>query len=121
VEQTAHLRLRTCVDACPACLAASCDIGHIDITRHTLSRRQLRKAHRRLTAGFTVAFEEGVTDAESLARLARESGGWVILTYSHRLPADLARGLRDRFDDLARIFDHERLEIRRILRLQQTA
>jgi hypothetical protein len=121
MDQVQHLSLSTCTDACPACLASDCDLGHIKVMRHTLSRRHLKTAHRLLSAPFTVALQPGVTTADGLAQVAEANGGWAILTYRDRLPSELALALRDRFEQVGRIFDHERMELRAILRLAEGA
>ena len=118
IDQVMHLSLRTCVDACPACLAGRCDSGPIESSRHTLSRRQLQRLHRMLTESFTVRFEGAATDVTQLVGLAGDNDGWLILKYASRLPVGLARELHEAFDEVARIFDHERLEVRRVLRLR---
>lgn len=115
LDQVQHLSLRTCVDACPACLASECHLGHIDTMRHALSRRRLKDAHRILSAPFTVTYAPGL-EVQALERAADANGGWVILVYQGLLPDSLVGELRDRFDSVARIFDHERIELRRILR-----
>lgn len=119
LDQVQHLSLRTCVDACPACLASECHLGHIDTMRHALSRRRLKDTHRILSAPFTVTYHPGLQIAD-LEQAASTHGGWVILVYHGMLPAPLVSGLRDRFDSVARIFDHERIELRRILRRRNT-
>lgn len=120
MDQVQHLSLSTCVDACAACLASGCDMGHIEVMRHTLSRRYLKRAHHLLSAPFTVDLQPGVT-GEQLAEVARANGGWAILTYRDRLPDELALALHGRFEMAGRIFDHERLELRAILRLVEDA
>ena len=119
MDQVQHLGLSTCTDACPACLASDCDLGHIEVMRHTLSRRHLKTAHRLLSAPFTVNLQPGVTTVDELAQVAGANGGWAILTYRDRLPTELALALRDGFEQVGRIFDHERMELRAILRLAE--
>ncbi|HEY0155186.1 MAG TPA: hypothetical protein VGB92_24450, partial [Longimicrobium sp.] len=63
----------------------------------------------------TVTYAPGL-EVEALERAADANGGWVILVYHGLLPEALVGELRDRFDSVARIFDHERIELRRILR-----
>lgn len=121
MDQVQHLSLSTCTDACPACLASDCDLGHIEVMRHTLSRRHLKTAHRLLSAPFTVDIQPGVTTADELAQVAAANRGWAILTYRDRLPSELGLALRDRFEQVGRIFDHERMELRAILRLAEDA
>ncbi len=121
MDQVQHLALSTCVDACPACLASDCDLGHVEVMRHTLSRRYLKTAHRLLAAPFTVAHDAGATTVDDLLRAARAHGGWAILTYRDRLAPELSMALRDRFQQVGRIFDHERMELRMILRLAEPA
>lgn len=118
LDQVGHLSLRTCVDACPACLASNCHLGHIETMRHALSRRYLKEVHRILSAPSTVEYQPGTT-VEDLVQASAATGGWVILVYHERLPEPLVRAIRDRFDNVARIFDHERIELRRILHLRE--
>jgi hypothetical protein len=118
LDQVQHLSLSTCTDACAACLASECDMGHIEVMRHTLSRRYLKRAHQLLSAPFTVPLAQGVT-GDQLAQVARANGGWAILTYQDRIPDDLALAIHSRFDIAGRIFDHERLELRAILHLEE--
>jgi hypothetical protein len=119
-DQVASLSLSTCIDSCPACLAGSCDLGAIEETRHTLSRAILRSAHRLLTRKMVVDFRPEV-DAQQLEAVARQNGGWVILTYCAPLPTSLVLGCRDRFDDIARLFDFEHIEVRRVLKLREAS
>jgi hypothetical protein len=121
MDQVQHLGLGTCTDACPACLASDCDLGHVDVMRHTLSRRHLKTAHRLLSAHFTVAYEIGVTTVDDLLRAAEANGGWAILTYGNRISPELGLALRSRFEQVGRIFDHERMELRMVLRLLENA
>lgn len=120
LDQVGHLSLQTCVDACPACLASNCRLGHIETMRHALSRRYLKEVHRILSAPSTVEYQPGTT-VEDLVQASAATGGWTILVYHERLPEPLVRAIRGRFDNVARIFDHERIELRRILHLREGA
>lgn len=116
MDQVQHLSLGTCVDACAACLASTCGMGHIEVMRHTLSRRYLKRVHEWLTRPFTVALHAGVTE-DDIVRAAGAGGGWVILTYQDRIPEQLNLPLRDQFELLGRMFDYERMELRSVRRI----
>jgi hypothetical protein len=116
MDQVQHLSLSTCVDACPACLGSDCDLGHMDVMRHTLSRRHLKSAHRLLTMPFTVDYVAGTTSIDTVLEAADVHDGWAILTYLDRLSPELTLALHDRFEQVGRIFDHERMELRMVLR-----
>jgi hypothetical protein len=106
LAQVEHLSLATCVDACPACLATGCGQGPIDVTRHALSRRQLKVAHRLLSAPFTRTYgQDAVAD---LVALAARHGGHLIL--EHRGAADPAVMLQLRdagFEGIGRILEYQ--------------
>lgn len=114
LAQVEALSVSTCIDACPACLASSCDLGHIDIMRHSVSRKLLKQVHQILTGDFTVN-GEGLTVNEVLEK-AKSSGGFVIHEHVGHLNSSLMRGLREAgFQQYGRIFDPERLKVRTVL------
>src|SRR5262249_51980497 len=90
LAQVEQLSLSTCLDVCPACLATQCAQGPIEITRHALSRRLLRLAHRLLTAAFTRTPDTPV--AEFL--VPAKAHGWLVLEHATHLTPDLALALR---------------------------
>jgi hypothetical protein len=118
LDQVSRLLPRTCVDACPACLAGSCDIGPVDVTRHALSRPLLRAIHEELSARFTVTYVAGQTCIADLVGTAMANEGWLILTYDQPIEPELAAALRVRFEERARIPDYRRFALRQILRLR---
>ena len=106
LAQVENMSLSTCVDACPACLAASCDHGHIDVMRHTISRRYLKMARHLLTQELTR--EYGQEPVENLVAIAQQNGGYVIL--EHQSEPDDAYKLQLKnqgFERIKRDFDHE--------------
>lgn len=113
LAQVEALSVTTCVDACPACLANSCDLGHIDVMRHSVSRNLLKRAHEWLTASFTVT-TTNLTPQEAVER-ASHSGGFVIHEHVGQLNASVMRDIRAvGFEQQGRIFDPEQLKIRTI-------
>ncbi|MEQ9481362.1 hypothetical protein [Coleofasciculus sp. F4-SAH-05] len=106
LAQVENMSLSTCVDACPACLAASCDHGHIDVMRHTISRRYLKMARHLLTQELTR--EYGQEPVENLVAIAQQNGGYVILEHQGE-PDDAYRlQLKNQgFERIKRDFDHE--------------
>ncbi|UBV45513.1 hypothetical protein LAJ19_21555 (plasmid) [Deinococcus taeanensis] len=114
LAQVEALSVSTCVDACPACLASSCDLGHIDVMRHNVSRTLLKRAHELLTADFTVTGTH--LQAEELLEQAALNGGFVIHEHVGHLDSSVMRRLRAAgFEQHGRIFDPEHLKIRTIL------
>jgi hypothetical protein len=92
LAQVEHLSLSTCVDACPACLAAGPGPGEVEVGRHALSRCLLWRAHRLLTRPFTRPYGDG--SPEELVRLARGHAGYLILEQQGPADPDFLRALR---------------------------
>jgi hypothetical protein len=116
LDQLEHLTLLSCVDACPACLASECNLGHIEVTRHLLSRRYLRLAHRLLSDDLTVQYVCGETSLQEVKARAKQNGGWVILAYDERPETALLQGVYAAgFVGRSRVFDRDRLEVRLVL------
>jgi hypothetical protein len=116
LDQLEHLTLLTCVDACPACLASECDLGHIEVTRHLLSRRYLRLAHRLLSEEITVAYTYAETTIHEVLTRADPHDGWVIVAYDRLPEATFLQGLYAAgFMGRSRVFDRDRLEVRLVL------
>ncbi|WP_218916376.1 DEAD/DEAH box helicase [Calidithermus chliarophilus] len=116
--QIEHLSLSTCVDACPACLAASCDHGHIEVNRHSLSRRYLRMAHRILTRPQSYA-ETALPEADEIRARARRAGGYVYIDTPRRLGDEAARKLRAAgLTYVADVLDYDKLILRYVFYLE---
>lgn len=118
LAQVENLSLSTCVSACPACLTANCDQGHIDIMRHTISRRYLKRAHYLLTKDLTR--KHGEASVDDLIQVALTNNNYVILEYQEQPDPAYSRQLKDRgFEAIMRIFDHETLKVRQVLYYKQ--
>lgn len=118
LDQVAHLLPRTCVDACPACLAGHCQIGPIDATRHALSRRVLEALHEHLTASMTMPYRPGATTIDDLLATAEGNDGWVVLVCDRPLESALAAAVRERFDERGRVANHREFTLRLVLELR---
>lgn len=85
--------LSSCIDGCPACVGAPCDLGHPSLTRNLVSRRLLRALMRTLLD--TQAIDTNATPIDALAERASQlssEDSWVILrgTRSRTLPCRTA-------------------------------
>lgn len=118
LDQVGQLLPRTCVDACPACLAGHCQLGPIDATRHALSRRLLRAVHEVLTADSTLYYRPGATGIEDIEVAAEAGNGWAVLVCDRPIERALAADLRNRFDERGRLADHENFTVRLVLQLR---
>lgn len=117
LAQVEHLALASCRGACPACLAARCDLGQIEVTRHTLSRRYLKMAHKLLTAELTR--EDATCEPTDLRALAGRHGGFVILRREGDADPDYLRRLKDEgFTTVSLIFDYGKLETHTIMQAE---
>ena len=116
LDQVGDLLPRTCVDACPACLAGQCQIGPIDATRHALSRRLLRALHEHLTRGMTLVYNPSRTTIAELDAIADANDGWLVLVCGQPLEWELAAGLRERFEQVGRLADHDDFTLRLVFR-----
>ena len=72
--------LSSCVDGCPACLTAACDLGPLSLTRNLVSRRLLRAVMLSALVEGSVAVTSASTTDEVLAEIAsRPIPRWLVI------------------------------------------
>ncbi len=114
LAQVESLSVSTCVDACPACLASGCDLGPIDVMRHSVSRAWLKRAHQTLTQAFTLAPQDQTI--EQVLSVAAASGGFVMFEHYGQVPAAFQRELREHgFRQYGRLYDPQHLTYRSMI------
>lgn len=119
ISQVEHLALSTCTDSCPACLAASCDQAPVEISRHSLSRKLLKRVHVLLTKNMTFSATDVLTlSTEEIRAKAAANGGYVYVDTPRRLPLEVRQNLLEAgLDHRADILDFDELTIRYVFHL----